>query len=288
MPLASPTLGVVIPCHNNARQLYGVLLSLVHQSARPEAVVAVDDDSDPWHERRLRAVCRSFGVPYRKLPAPSHPLEALGRRSHARNAGTACLATDLVLYLDGDMLLAPGYVEEIKHYHRILPDVFMRAQRFSIPAAIQAGGMALCLDAISSRRTSAGWAPAEYATCAEGTAWPHVYHRAYRDKWVWCASNNLSVRRDVVGQIGYWDENFVGWGEEDMDFAFRLHNSGLTSIMVISSAAQAYHLDHHIDHERNALTLRRNAAYLLAKSPGIAPYRLEAYERYGISSRELR
>jgi hypothetical protein len=112
---SKPSLGVVIPCHNNSWQLSGVLMALKEQSTRPEAVVVVDDNSNPVEEQQLRSLCRKLAVSYRKLPPPQTDSEALGRRSHARNAGTRCLDTDLIPYLDGDVLLGPRYVEEIKY-----------------------------------------------------------------------------------------------------------------------------------------------------------------------------
>ena len=280
-----PTLGVVIPCHNNSRQLYGVLKSLIHQTVRPETIVVVDDNSDSWQESRLRSLCRCCRVYYRKLAAPRNRLEALGRRSHARNVGTVCLDTDIILYLDGDMLLDPGYVEAIKFYHRALPEVYVRGQRFSIPVTCQARGMEACLSAIGIPGETLSL---PYVTCPKDFVWQNVFEGAYRDRWEWCASNNLSVRREYVARIGYWDENFVGWGEEDIDFSFRLHKIGLTPILLVSNAAAAFHLEHDISHEANALALRRNAKYLLAKSPEIAPYREEAYGHYGITIQQLR
>jgi len=278
----SLTLGLVIPCHNNPRQLYCVLTSLLHQTVPPENIIVVDDNSDSWHEEKLRSLCRRFRAVYRKLSAPRNRVEALGRRSHARNVGTLCLNTDVVLYVDGDILLSPGYVEEIKFYHRALPEVYIRGQRFSIPRKYQASGIEVCLNAISERQASEMPASVEYVTCPDDFVWQNAYQEACLDQWEWCASNNLSVRREYVARIGYWDENFYGWGEEDIDFSFRLHQLGLTPIVIISSAAAAYHLDHDIDHQLNALTLRRNAKYLLAKSPQVAPYREEAYRRHHI------
>src|ERR1700704_6539964 len=89
-----PSLGVVVPCHNNSQQLYGVLTALNCQSTVAEAVVVVDDNSDPIEEQKLRALCKDLTASYQRLPPPRTESEALGRRSHARNAGTKCLDTD--------------------------------------------------------------------------------------------------------------------------------------------------------------------------------------------------
>lgn len=274
-----PSVGVVVPCHNNSRELYGVLKSLRSQTSQPETIVVVDDNSSSIEQRKLRSLCLRFRALYKKLPNPQNQLERLGRRSQARNAGTKSVNTDVVLYLDGDMLLTPTYVEEIRDYHRVLPKVYIRAQRFEIPAETQESGIDACLQTVSKQPTLGVRRDAEYVISPDDFVWQQLYRSLYQDKWEWCASNNLSVRREHVAAIGYWDENFVGWGEEDMDFSFRLYRLGLKPTILISEAA-AYHLEHPIDHATNLSTLMRNAKYLLNKFPAIAPYREEAYKRY--------
>jgi predicted glycosyltransferase involved in capsule biosynthesis len=277
------SLGVVIPCHNNSWQLSGVLKSLTYQSVRPEMVVVADDNSDPWEELRVRSLCRNLGAHYRKVPAPRNRRETLGRRSHARNLGTRCLDTDVVLYLDGDTLLGPKYVEEIMFYHAVLDKIYIRGHRYSIPAAHQAKGVEICLNAIVKQQSPAEILSVGYITRPQNVIAEQVYEAAYVDRWEWCASNNLSVNSAYVSQIGYWDEKFLGWGEEDIDFSFRLYQLGLTPLLLNGNNAVSYHLDHHIDYETNRFTLRENGRYLISKCPEIKEYRKEAYALYNIN-----
>jgi glycosyltransferase involved in cell wall biosynthesis len=281
------SLGVVIPCHNNSWRLRAVLKSLNYQSVRPDMIVVVDDNSDPLEERRVRSLSRDLGARYRKLPIPRNGLETLGRRSHARNLGTKCLDTDIILYLDGDMLLSTRYVEEIKFYHSVLEKIYIRGHRYSIPAAYQSKGVEFCMNAIVKQQIPAEILSVVYVTRPHNFVGEQAYEAAYFDKWEWCASNNLSVKKAHVLQIGYWDENFVGWGEEDIDFSFRLHQLSLTALILDSNDAASFHLDHHIDHETNKFTLRENGRYLISKFPELMEYRKEAYALYGIDIEDL-
>ena len=276
------SLGVVIPCHNNAFGIYGVLRSLDFQSVRPETVVVVDDNSDPTEERRVRSVCDAFGARYSKLPAPRNGLEALGRRSHARNLGTHCLDTDIVLYLDGDMLLGPRYIEEIKFYHAVFRKIYARGRRYSIPPDYQANGLDVCLDAIKEERMPMELSSPGYVNQPESYLGEWLYGTAYCDRWEWCASNNLSVRRVYVSHIGYWDEEYYGWGEEDIDFSYRLYRRGVTPLLLNSDNAISYHLDHHIDYCKNEGSLRANGKYLISKYPEIRQFRVAAYALYNV------
>jgi GT2 family glycosyltransferase len=251
-------------------------------------VIVVDDQSIPSEEVRLRRLCCDVGALYRRLRPPRTFAETLGRRSHARNLGTSVARTDLLLYLDGDMLLTPRYIEVIRHYHAVLDGIYLRAERYSLPVPDQAHGIEACLRKITIQRRHAGAVPLGYISQSATFVGNRAYRRAYWDKWEWSASNNLSVRREHVRQVGYWDEHFIGWGEEDIDLSFRLAQLGLTPILLIDHDAVAYHLDHHVDLEANTSSLRANAEYLIGKFPSIAGARMDAYARYNIRIEDLR
>jgi GT2 family glycosyltransferase len=281
------SLGVVIPCHDNSFQLSGVLRSLAAQTTRPEKVVVVDDNSNADEEVLLRRLCETHSAMYHRLPPPQTCSEALGRRSHARNAGSRRLDTNLILYLDGDILLGPGYLEEIRRYHARLGRVYLRGLRYSIPATEQRRGMDSCLDEIRRLDWKANIAHIGYAMPPSDYKRKRACGLAYYDRWEWCAGNNLSVRRKYASDVGLWDENFFGWGEEDIDFSYRLYQHGLVPIFLAGRNAFCYHLDHPVDHERNASTLRANARYLLRKFPQIAEHRRQAYSLFNIDIEAL-
>jgi len=279
---ATSSLGVVVPCHDNAVALSGVLRSLAEQTTRPERVVVVDDNSNAQEALRLKRLCEAHSAIHLRLAPPRGASEALGRRSHARNAGSRRLDTDLILYLDGDMLPGPRYVEEIRRQHARWDGVYLRGPRFGISAEQQRAGMRACLDQVARRPESSPEAQVGYALPPSGHMWRRAGGCCYYDRWEWCAGNNLSVRRRHAIDIGLWDEHFHGWGEEDLDFSYRLYRHGLVPLFVASPRAACFHLDHPVDRERNAATLRANARYLLGKFPHVAEHRREAYSLFGI------
>src|SRR6185436_1611438 len=242
----------------------------------------VDDNSNGEERLRLRHLCDTHSAVYHQLPLPRNQSEALGRRSHARNAGSRSLDTELILYLDGDMLLSAGYVEEIRRYHARLGRIYLRGPRYSIPAAAQDRALDLCLNEVGRQDPEGDIARVEYATPPSSFRWRKACGLGYYDKWEWCAGNNLSVRRTYAAEIGWWDENFFGWGEEDIDFSYRLHQHGLVPIVLASRNAACYHLDHPVDHQKNRSTLCANARYFLKKFPDIVEHRRQAYRLFRI------
>jgi GT2 family glycosyltransferase len=315
------TVSVVIPCHDNAESLELVLCSLRAQSAVPEEIICVNDASSAQQVRELLILTRSFGARLSHLPRSEL---RLGRRSMARNFGSRLAHGEVILYLDGDMVLGPDYVRTLRLVHAADPRAVVKGIRYFIPMAAQSRGTSHCLSlAFESRpvshgsldlyssatQTPAGSLALRLDRLLFRSARPIRAERSfalrvksnlrtsgaattfavdgnnltYSDRWECCASNNLSVRRREVHRIRYWDESFVGWGEEDMDFAYRLYSHGCRPVLALDGALCAYHLDHEIDTEANLRSLDRNARYLVRKFPRMACYRRAVYSSYGLA-----
>ena len=61
-------------------------------------------------------------------------------------------------------------------------------------------------------------------------------------------SDCFAIRRDVALGAGGWDSNFIGWGEEDVEFADRCQMSGAALHTPQHPDFFACHVDHPIDH----------------------------------------
>jgi len=48
----------------------------------------------------------------------------------------------------------------------------------------------------------------------------------YNFPWRFFMTNNSSIRRKAVEDIGLFDENYISWGCEDLDFGYRLYKNG--------------------------------------------------------------
>ena len=95
---------------------------------------------------------RRAGARCLELPVPSSVGEEEGRRSAARNAGTDAGHAEVILYVDADMMLRSGYLEEIRLYHAADGDLMIRGQRAAITRVEQAKGAAHCMEIAASRR----------------------------------------------------------------------------------------------------------------------------------------
>jgi glycosyltransferase involved in cell wall biosynthesis len=71
--------------------------------------------------------------------------------------------------------------------------------------------------------------------------------------WISGGTSNLAVRRDLAIDVGGFDEDFVGWGFEDLEFEYRLHQVG-TRFAMASSAVSFHQL-----HPRNWREMMRSS-----------------------------
>jgi GT2 family glycosyltransferase len=260
MPLS---LGVVIPFHNNARRLEWILDALTPQLRHSDEVIVVDDHSDrpPAPPRDMRRV---------RL-ASLERISGAGNRAAARNEGWRGCDRDVVVFLDGDMVPCPTFLESLRRLHSEHRGTVVKPARFALTRAEQARGKMSCLQDVAS---GARWFSARRSQAGE-TCRPTPH-------WYYAASNALSVERRYVEQIGGWDEAYQGWGEEDMDFAFRLYRAGLAFVFPESQRLYAVHLDHHVAEDWTE-SLERNARRFVGKFQEVYEVRLPAYQACGLA-----
>ena len=93
------------------------------------------------------------------------------------------------------------------------------------------------------------------------------------------ASYMLFVPVQLIRMIGDWDENFTGWGEEDIDYTFRAYKKGFSLMMPSLDNYISLHLSHEIGETESLL---KNAEYLLSKYPELREERSASYKAIGI------
>jgi len=194
-----PKLSVVIPTYNRRAILEKALLALASQTLSPEEyeVVLVDDGSTDGTRAMVDSLDLPFSLTYRyqerKGPAA------------ARNAGIRLAKAPIVVFIDSDIVVKPGFLEAHLSVHG--------------EGDVIGHGAVIHTDNLEDP-TSAEFKITDIS-------------RAF------FATGNASIAKVHLERAGMFDESFVEYGWEDLELGIRLRKLGLRAVKV--PGAEGYH-----------------------------------------------
>jgi GT2 family glycosyltransferase len=209
----SVRVSVVVPTFQRCASVQRTLEALARQTIAPtefEVIVSIDGSDDGTKE-----LLRDFQAPYR-LRAIWQPNQG---RATARNAGIRLAAGSLIVFLDDDMEPVPGFLLA----HR---DAHSPRSRLGVVGAAPIPFDSSSPPIVHYRRSG-------MSARLERLAQPG-YKLGFRDVY----SSNFSIPRDVILEVGGFDEAFKLYGHEDYELALRLLEAGVE--FVYSPQAMAY------------------------------------------------
>lgn len=87
--------------------------------------------------------------------------------------------------------------------------------------------------------------------------------REKSNHWACGTSGNFSMPKDVLLQLGAFDENFSGWGYEDIELAYRLSQNGL--FLFCNLSQPNYHVNHTKNNKEMLASIKKNIIYFYEK-----------------------
>lgn len=212
---------VIVTVFEQARTLTILLECLEGQvCAFPWEVVVTDDGSTSDVFQVVQQAAARGRIDIRYVWQPNRGFRA----GVARNNGIKVARGNILVFLDGDMLVAPDFVSQHTALHDGRALLICGTRRASIVEDNSDLGDLFRnrhLTLLEDRETQLqrDWARGEA-------------------KWMALLSSNFSVPR---GPEVAFDENFLGWGFEDREFAYRLVHSHGYHIQ-LSTAVEAVHI----------------------------------------------
>ncbi len=215
---------IIVSTYNRPDALELVLLRLDEQTIDAFEVVVADDGSTA----ETAEVIERLKGRVRYVLKHVWQEDSGFRAARARNVAVLQSKGDYLLFLDGDCLPVPDFVET----HRWLSERgwWVRGNRVDLVADLTARVMAHELSV--TKWPLWRWAIALTLREAHGVA-PLIRYRAQafrkgrRRRWAGAKTCNLGIWRDDFLLVDGLDESYVGYGREDSDLVIRLINAGV-------------------------------------------------------------
>ncbi|MGB8265021.1 MAG: glycosyltransferase [Candidatus Velthaea sp.] len=191
-------ISVVIPTYNRLDTLRHVIPALLAQDLRADEyeIIVADSLSTDGTKEYLAGIAASDGR-VRHLPGP------YTGRAAARNAGIDNARAALVLFTDADIIASRD----------LLSRHLARHDRSPAPRAVV--GLEVQVDSY-----------ADYERKSRDPALRNPLHPAARKQisWLYFLTGNASVPRSELDRVGRFDEDFTGYGHEDLELGYRLQH----------------------------------------------------------------
>jgi GT2 family glycosyltransferase len=198
-------LSIIVPAFNNPNDLQ-VCLEALGASSGPESEIIVVDDGST---NEIRSVAATMGVKFLRLPKNLGP-------SSARNHGARHAAGDVLLFVDSDLVVAPGAVNSLIQVLERDPTV------------------AAVFGSYDNRPRAKG-VVSQYRNLLH-----HYVHQTGNTEASTFWGGFGAVRRSVFESVGGFDEKRFARCMEDIELGYRLRRAGHR--IVLHKATQGTHL----------------------------------------------
>lgn len=216
------SVSVVIPTFNRKEVLTKAIKAYWAQSAIDEIkeILVVDDGSTDGTDCAVSALAAEAPFSIRRFCQSNRGQAA------ARNVGVSEATAEIILFTDDDIIPAPGLVAEHLKWHGHY------AER---EAAVMG-----CVEWSPDLRPTPfmQWLGLDGVLFAYGWIRDKVEVHDLRLFYT-C---NLSLKTELLRQTGPFDEDFGGYGWEDVELGYRLRKNGMR--LFYNPAALAYHYKH--------------------------------------------
>lgn len=232
---------LVIPAHDKAQRLRFTLAAVQGlQKLNEVELLLVADNPTPAVREVLTE--QTLG---RVIESPG-----LGRAG-ARNLGAAASSSDLLVFIDDDILFESDFIAQHHQAQRKSPGLVHGRLREMIGLSKTddpAEGGPGCPPIDATKLYCGQWKADRIRLVANALSQAIEHTDAVHWPWL-VAGANLSLPRDCWQRVGGFDQSYgTRWGMEDIDFAYRLFKAGTPVSFAVDACG--YHMSHAAQSDR--------------------------------------
>lgn len=227
------TCSLIITTYNWPEALEQTLQSILKQTQIPDEVIIADDGS----RDETRSLIQNFSKNNPSLNLIHSWQEDDGfRASASRNKAIAKSTSDYIILIDGDMVLEENFIDDHlrfakKGYFTQGSRVLIKNEKTQNLFKTKSCHISFATNGISNRKNA-----------IHSTLLSKIFSHSSEDLRGIKTCNFAFFRQACINVNGF-NEDFIGWGREDSEFAIRLINSGIKRQNIRFNAI-AFHLYH--------------------------------------------
>ena len=279
-------ISVIMPTHNKSMYLNFTLLAYRNQTSKNFEIVLVDDGSTD-NTRNVYEENKEFlNITYL--------YQTKGNAAKARNVGLAHAKGDMIVFADDDRIPCEEYILTIEKtlkgrkksvligYKEEILTVYQRFINLQDSVEAVARRKLCCKkedkiecgevlidendilnnfsDTMKNMFLKVPYDNYMFVTDKLGNEM-----KGFRLGWAMATTANIAFCREGAEKI-FFDENYVGWGVEDIDFAYQLKEAGFS--FFFCKEAIKYH-QKHLTNSKKWETFKRNMTYFCIKYPNL-------------------
>ena len=232
---------VIVASYNQSASLKLNLLAWNHQTYPLNLieVIVTDDGSGDGTEELVENLQKEVNYSLKFITQEDKGF----RLAKARNNGVNICSGDVVLFVDADTIPSPEYIAEHLKYYHVADNVAVIGKRHRISPKVSAETVIHHIQALRKRPMLK-----DKGVSNKVRHWRSKVlfnNTAFRKQWnPWGGFHGslCSCRKEDYLAIGGSDESFIGYGQEDIELAYRL--LAKIQYLVSNPKARIYHLEH--------------------------------------------